>query len=88
MRIRRSAWWFLLAIFIGALTGAVLGEIIALILPDGVVKEFFLRSVSFGFTPTTLDLVLVTFTIGLSLKLNIVGVIGIFLAAYIFRWYT
>jgi hypothetical protein len=88
MRIRRSAWWFILAIFIGALTGAVLGEIISLILPEGVVKDFFLRSVSFGFSPTTINLVLITVTIGLYLKLNIVGVIGIFLATYIFRWYT
>ncbi len=78
---------FVLVIFVGALLGAVLGELIGLVLPDGVVKEFFLRSVSFGLSPTTINLVLLTFTFGMTIKLNIIGVIGIVLASYIFRWY-
>jgi len=88
MRFRQSVGLAVVVIFIGALIGSVLGEVVGLLLPDGVVKEFFLKSVQFGFSPTTLNLVLLTFTIGITMKINIVGVIGIFLASYIFRWYT
>jgi hypothetical protein len=66
----------------------VIGEVIALLLPDGVVKEFFLKSISFGFSPTEVNLVILAFTFGMSMKINIIAVIGIFLASYIFRWYT
>ncbi|MBN1998797.1 DUF4321 domain-containing protein [candidate division KSB1 bacterium] len=83
----RSKLMFVLVIFVGALVGAVLGELVGLVLPDGVVKDFFLRSVSFGFSPTTINLVLLTFTFGATIKLNIIGVIGIVLASYVFRWY-
>ncbi len=84
---RRSFHWVLFAILVGMLIGSAVGEVLSLILPDGVVKEFFLRSVSFGLTPFTIDLVLITLTFGLTLTLNIVGVIGIIIAVYILRWY-
>ena len=87
MQRKHTFLWIFLAIFLGALIGGVLGEVIALVIPSGVVHDFFLRSVIFGFSPTTINLVLLTFTIGFTFKLNIIGVIGIFLATYILRWY-
>lgn len=88
MRRSLGFHWFLMAILLGALTGSLIGEIIALLLPPGVVEDFFLKSVSFGFSPTTINLVLITFTIGFTFKINVIGVIGIFLASYILRWYS
>ncbi len=79
--------WLILAIFLGAIIGGVLGELVSVILPGGVVKDFFTRSISFGFSPVTLNLVLMTFTLGFTFKLNIIGVIGVIVAAYIVRWY-
>ncbi len=87
MRLKISFAWLVTIIIIGAVIGSVLGQVLGLVLPAGVVKQFFLRSVGFGFSPVTLDLALISFTIGLSLKINVIGVIGIFLATYIFRWY-
>jgi hypothetical protein len=84
---RRSFHWVFFAILVGMLIGSAVGEVLSLVLPDGVVKEFFLRSVSFGLSPFTIDLVLITLTFGLTLTLNIVGVIGIIIAVYILRWY-
>lgn len=78
----------LIAVVLGALIGSALGEVIGLVLPDGVVKDFFLRSASFGWSPVLVNLAIVTFTFGFTFKLNIIGVIGIILAAYIFRWYA
>ncbi len=88
MRLKFSVGWFIFAIILGALIGSALGEAIGIVLPDSVVKEFFLRSASFGMGPTTLNLALFTLTFGFTFKLNVIGVIGIFLATYIFRWYT
>ena len=77
----------LMSIVLGVLIGSVLGQLVGLLLPTGIVKEFFLRSAQFGFSPTTLNLALIQITLGFTFKLNIIGVIGIFLATYIFRWY-
>lgn len=78
----------LIAIVLGALMGSALGQVIGVIMPDGVVKDFFLRSASIGFSPVLVNLVIISFTFGFNFNLNIIGVIGIILAAYIFRWYA
>jgi len=83
---RKSFAYFLLVIIAGALIGTVLGEIIAFVIPDGVVKDFFLKSATASLGPGTLNIIVMSFTLGFSLKLNITGVIGILLAAYAFRW--
>ncbi|HPG38997.1 MAG TPA: DUF4321 domain-containing protein [bacterium] len=88
MRNSHTIGRIIIVIFLGAIVGGVLGEVIALLIPDGIVREFFLRSVSFGFSPATINLILITFTLGFTFKLNIIGVIGIFLATYIMRWYS
>jgi hypothetical protein len=75
-----------LIIILGALIGTVIGQI-AIFLPDGVVKEFFLRSVTSGLDPSTLDLNIFSLTIGFTFNLNISGVIGIGFAVYMLRWY-
>ncbi|MCH8285758.1 DUF4321 domain-containing protein [candidate division KSB1 bacterium] len=75
-----------LIIILGALIGTVIGQI-ALLLPEGVVKEFFVRSVTSGFSPATLDLNVFSLTIGFTFNLNISGVIGIAIAVYMLRWY-
>ncbi|MFC1513569.1 DUF4321 domain-containing protein [candidate division KSB1 bacterium] len=76
----------LLYIFLGALIGSYIGEI-AQLFPDGVVKDFFLKSVGAGFDPTTLDLEVFNITLGFSFSLNIAGLIGIAVAVYMLRWY-
>ena len=88
MRLKFSVGWFVFAISLGAFIGSALGEAIGVVLPGGVVQDFFLRSASFGISPATLNLALFTLTFGFTFKLNVIGVIGIFLATYIFRWYT
>ena len=81
-----SIGWILIIILLGALVGSALGEVLGLILPEGVVKEFFLRSADFGVGPGTLNLVVFSFTLGFTLKVNVIGVIGIGLVAYFLRW--
>ncbi len=83
---KKSLGFILIVIVLGALIGSALGEVIALLIPAGVVHQFFLKSATAALGPTTLDIIIMTFTIGFSIKLNITGVIGIFIAAYILRW--
>ncbi len=84
--MKKNIWAILLIIFLGALIGSALGELIAYLIPAGVVKEFFLKSAVAQFGPATLNLVILTFTLGFSFKLNVIGIIGIIVAAYLLKW--
>jgi len=77
----------LLIIFIGILIGSVVGEVLHLLLPDGTIKDFFGLGVEFGFETLTINLLIIKFTIGIMIKVNLIGILGIPIAAYIFRWY-
>jgi hypothetical protein len=83
---RKSLGFIIFIIILGALIGSVLGEVLGLILPSGVVKDFFLKSATASLGPGTIDIILMTFTLGFSFKINITGVIGILIAAYALRW--
>jgi hypothetical protein len=84
---RKPLGYVVLILILGAMLGTLLGELIGLVLPTGVVKEFFLRSGGLTLEPVTLNAVVFTVTVGFSLKLNVVGLIGLVLAIYLLRWY-
>jgi hypothetical protein len=67
-------------VVIGALLGTMVGELLGAYLPDGAVKNFFLKSIRFGLEPATLDLHILTLTFGLLLKINVLTVIGVIAA--------
>ena len=87
MMRKRSFSFYVLILFLGAIIGTALGELVGFVLPNGVVEQFFLRSALFGFEPFTVNLGVFTFTLGFTAKLNIIGIIGVAFAAYILRWY-
>ena len=88
---KRSIHIIILAIFIGAVFGGVIGNLFALILPESVVKDFFLTSITFdlgGFANNDLgvliiDLKTLVFKLGLSMSFNFTSVVGIVVAYYI-----
>jgi hypothetical protein len=83
---KKSPGFYLVIIILGSIIGTVLGEVIGLILPEGVVKQFFLKSASFGIGPAPLDLLVISLTFGFALNINIVGILGIIIIAYLLRW--
>ena len=88
MKPKKSAGAILVVLIIGGLIGSVLGEGIGWVLPEGVVKRFFLEGVhNKGFLLEDVDLFVFRITLGLRITLNIASVLGIALAAYILRWY-
>jgi len=86
VRSKRSLWFITMVLFLGAILGTVLGQVINLMLSDGVVKKFFMNGPELGFAPFKLDVVLFSLTLGFTFKFNVVGGIGIFVAVYLLRW--
>ena len=85
---RRSAAFVILVLVIGALVGSAVGELIVWILPDGVVRQFFTAAVTPGIDPPlTMNLLVCTVTLGFTLKLNIIAVLGMVLMAYVMKWF-
>ncbi|HDN60163.1 MAG: hypothetical protein DRP91_04275 [Candidatus Neomarinimicrobiota bacterium] len=71
----------------GAMIGSLLGEVIKYALPDGVVKDVFLRSIDIMLGPGVVDLIMFSVTIGFTLKLNLIGIIGLLIAYYLLRFW-
>ena len=82
MFLRKTTFKVLVAILLGALIGDVIGEILRIVLPPSAAKEIILHPVQFGFSPFTVDLVIVKFTLGLTIDFNILA--ALFVALMIF----
>jgi hypothetical protein len=84
---QKSPRVLLLLVFLGLILGSALGRGIGHLLPEGVVKRFFLESVTASLGPATLDLVAFALTLGFSLTINVLAILGVIFAVYLFRWY-
>ena len=77
-----------LIIFLGIIVGTVVGEVIGIIIPEGkVIRDVFVNSTDLNIGPLHLDLVVFSFTLGFSLRVNLMSVVGIFLVFLVLRWY-
>ncbi|MBI86920.1 MAG: hypothetical protein CMG63_02440 [Candidatus Marinimicrobia bacterium] len=85
-----------LGLLIGAIIGGVIGNLMGWMLPEGVVKDFFLTSfnidIGSGFTGKengvfVIDLKIITLKFGLALSLNFTSVIGLATSYYILRFF-
>lgn len=84
--LKNTTWMLLFLILVGGLFGTLLGDILRALTPEGTVRNFFLRGLDFGVTPPfTLDLKILALTIGFTIKINILGIIGIFLGLFIYK---
>ena len=81
----RNTVWFVAIMVIGALLGSFLGKFVGIVVPAGSIRDLFATDISAGLSPTTLNLRVVELTFGLMLKFNITSVIGIIVAAILFR---
>ena len=69
----------------GLVVGSLLGELLGG-LTSGSLQEFFTKGPSIGLTsPATLDLRFLALTFGLVFKVNVVGILGIVIAAVALR---
>ncbi len=75
--------WYMFVLILGAVVGSVLGDAFGVMLPPGILKTMLLKSASFGLPTTAFNLKVLTVTFGFNISINIMGVVGIFLIAYI-----
>lgn len=92
---KRSIIVLILILFFGTLFGTLVGELLGFLLPDSVVKEFFLKSIDFnlgglvgGETGViTLDLIMLSIQFGLTLTFNFTSIVGFASAYYFLRYF-
>lgn len=83
---KKNIWFLLLFIFIGALLGGVLGEILRAISPEGPLRNTFTGGFHIGINPpVTIDLRIISFTIGFTLRANLLTLLGAILGIYIYK---
>ncbi|RMD51999.1 MAG: DUF4321 domain-containing protein [Nitrospirae bacterium] len=77
----------LIVISVGALLGHVLGEAIGTVVRhNSLFYKLFIEGINPGIKPpATLDLKLITLTLGFTLRLNMVSVIGVVISLLLFR---
>ncbi|MBH0181237.1 MAG: DUF4321 domain-containing protein [Nitrospira sp.] len=84
--MRKSPWVLFVFIIIGGLLGGILGEILHVIAPQGTIQNIFSTHFMPGLSPPlTIDLVLIKLTFGLSIKVNIISVLGMFVGVYFYK---
>jgi hypothetical protein len=77
-----------LILFVGIVIGTVVGEVIGLLLPeDKVIRKVFVNSTDFHLGPVHVDLVVFSFTLGFSLRVNLMSALGVFVVSFLLKWY-
>ena len=84
---KRTIKFLFLILFIGAIIGSIFSNFIGFVLPEGVVKDFFLINKPFGWNPFTMNLQILTITTGFSFNVSVCSLIGIFMAWYFLRYF-
>jgi len=83
---RKTPWLLLFFVLLGGLFGGLVAEILRAVAPTGPISTLFLGNLTLGITnPITIDLYLLTFTLGAAVKVNLLSVIGILMGLYIYR---
>lgn len=85
---RRPLALVTLILVLGIVVGTVVGEAIGLVLPEGkVIRDVFVNSLEYHAGPVHIDLVVFSFTFGFSLRVNLMGVLGVFVVFLFLRYY-
>ena len=73
-------------ILIGGVVGAVLSRILRAATTGGPMSEFFIQELQPGLhPPLTLDLQLFTITFGFTVSINLLSILGVVLAIYLYK---
>jgi hypothetical protein len=82
-RTARDPWWILIVVVVA---GAMLGSVVADALGQFIYLAPLGHSVAVGVDPpVTLDLRVITLTLGVVVRLNLATVLGIIVGVYVFR---
>lgn len=83
---RRTAVRLTWTLIIGFFLGGILTQVARNFLPDSAARSFLTTAVSASIGPFSMDLVAMAFTLGpLTLYLNVLTIVGVFIVAIIAR---
>ncbi|MFH0778181.1 MAG: DUF4321 domain-containing protein [Candidatus Eisenbacteria bacterium] len=75
-----------LVLLLGLAVGSAFGEILGYLLPESPVKTVFVIGYTYVFPPATLNLVILTLTLGFTIKINVISVLFVLLLAHLLKW--
>jgi len=78
---------FLLALLVGLISGTLMSELLRMVLPTGVVRDFLTYDVGFGLDPVGLNLAAIKLTLGISFSFTIISLLFIIAIVYYFKWW-
>jgi len=87
---KRSSVFILVVLFIGVIMGSILSQLIGALLPEGVVRDFFLtsHSIGWGMRPDNwVDFFVLRFKTGLFFDISVVSLLGIAISWYFLRYF-
>jgi hypothetical protein len=84
--LQRSFRLLLFFVLLGGFLGGILSEVLQRLSPEGFLPEIFIKGFSIGLNPPfVIDLHLLTFTIGFTLQINLLTLLGIFLGIFTYK---
>ena len=85
---RQSIRFIFLIIFLGCVLATSFSLFVSLVIPEGVVRDFFILSYPLGFDLADwFDLGPIKFKAGFKFDVSILSVLGIFISWYILRYF-
>ena len=87
---KRNLAYIFLVLFIGAILGSIISQMISMVVPPGVVKDFFLTSHSIGWgsqSENWIELFVIRFKTGLFIDISVVSLLGMAISWYFLRYF-
>ena len=87
---KRSILFIFLVLFFGVVSGSILSQFIAALFPPGVVKQFFLSSISIGWgghPDNWIDLFVIRFKTGCFVDISVMSLLGMGVSWYFLRYF-
>ena len=86
---KRPVLVIFLILFFGCVVGTALSQLLGSVFPEGVVKDFFLKSAQIGWGKSDewIDLNIIKFKTGLYINVSVVSLIGMMISWYFLRYF-
>lgn len=87
MNRHKSTGMLVIVLLIGLLVGTTVGHILGALLPsNNVANKVLVTSFKYKFPPTTVNLIIFSFTFGFTLDFNFISILGIIIAWYYYKY--